>query len=110
MQKMLSVFPLAQCGEDNDGQLVIYTGLKATCGDVSEMKDDDPVIASRPASGRGDFGENMAWITRYRAEYKGRWVALRDGNLLADAKLRADLHAELRKRGVEDGALIMKVE
>jgi hypothetical protein len=29
MKKMLSTFPLAQVGEDNDGQLVIYTGLKA---------------------------------------------------------------------------------
>ncbi len=32
MEKMLSVFPDAEAGQDNDGQLVIYTGLQIRWG------------------------------------------------------------------------------
>lgn len=34
MVAVLEVFPEAECGEDNDGQLVIYTGLRERHGQV----------------------------------------------------------------------------
>lgn len=39
-----------------------------------------------PASGRKvDVQANRAWLLEHRDEYKGRWVALLDGQLLADS-------------------------
>ena len=35
-----------------------------------------------PASGRGDFHVNMAWLRENRESYMGKWVALRDGKLI----------------------------
>ena len=37
---ILAVIPTAQVGEDNDGQIVIYTGLVSVLGTVREMPDD----------------------------------------------------------------------
>ena len=34
MSMVLENFPTAELGEDNDGQLIIYTGLKGTTGDM----------------------------------------------------------------------------
>lgn len=35
MRKVLTIFPDAELGEDNDGQLIVHTGL------VSKWDDDD---------------------------------------------------------------------
>lgn len=36
----------------------------------------------KPASGRGDLHINMQWLQAHREEYRGRWVAMRDGRLV----------------------------
>lgn len=41
MEKMLAAFPNAQVEEDNNGQLVIYTGLTETSPGVVERMPDD---------------------------------------------------------------------
>jgi len=37
MLRMIRAFPLAQADEDNDGQIIIYTGLKLKGDDVVDM-------------------------------------------------------------------------
>lgn len=38
MQAMLAAFPKAELGQDNDGQLVIYTNLKLSGDTVCEFE------------------------------------------------------------------------
>src|SRR5690606_2618637 len=40
-------------------------------------------VSNRPAE--PGIGDNMAWLTAHWEEYKGKWVALRDGQVLATA-------------------------
>jgi len=46
MHKMLEAFPDATTEEDNDGQIVIYTGLKTSMKDDVEM-----VVPFEPSEG-----------------------------------------------------------
>lgn len=39
MQRMLNAFPEATVGQDNDGQLVIYTNLRLTGDRIESMGD-----------------------------------------------------------------------
>jgi excisionase family DNA binding protein len=49
---------------------------------------------------------NQDWLRAHADEYKGRWVALRDGILLAVASTLGELKAQL---GTLDGILVTKV-
>lgn len=44
MKHVFTAFPLAEIGEDNDGQLIIYTGL-------TEVRDGDMLYAEVMADG-----------------------------------------------------------
>jgi hypothetical protein len=48
MQKMLDAFPQAQVGEDNDGQLVIYTNLKIDPSSDHSSGDTELVVSFDP--------------------------------------------------------------
>lgn len=46
---------------------------------------DRPKVTVRKSENRLNVLKNQQWIKTHRQEYKGRWVALRDGELLADS-------------------------
>lgn len=70
----------------------------------------EPRTTPVPATGRGDFTRNSAWLREHRHEHRGHWVALRNGVLLATNANRAELIATLEKVGDIDGALLVKVD
>jgi hypothetical protein len=45
---------------------------------------DRPKVTVHKSENRLNVLKNQQWIKTHRQEYKGRWVALRDGELLAD--------------------------
>jgi hypothetical protein len=45
---------------------------------------DQPKVTVHKSENRLNVLKNQQWIKTHRQEYKGRWVALRDGELLAD--------------------------
>ena len=44
-----------------------------------------PKVTTKKSEHRTDILKNQQWIKNHRQEYRGRWVALQDGELLADA-------------------------
>ncbi|MDM8548931.1 hypothetical protein QUF72_02590 [Desulfobacterales bacterium HSG2] len=53
---------------------------------------------SGPGSG-GDMRKDMMWLENNADNYKGKWVALRDGVLLGSHESRAELRQILRQSG-----------
>lgn len=53
MEKMLTAFPNAQVGEDNDGQLIIYTDLQRKTTEGY----NDIVVPFEPEDDDNEFGE-----------------------------------------------------
>lgn len=47
---------------------------------------DEPKAVRKKSSLSTDIIPNQQWIKYHRTQYRGRWVALRDGQLLAEAK------------------------
>ena len=66
------------------------------------------VIGTRPASGRGDFRENMDWLNSHRDQFKGQWVALPDGGLVDNDKSLKTLQDRLADRA--NGTLFVWVQ
>lgn len=55
-----------------------------------------PPVARVVASEQGaNWTGNMEWLQAHRAEYEGRWVALRSGSLVTTAGSLADLLAQV---------------
>ncbi len=46
----------------------------------------EPKAVQKKSPSPTDIIQNQQWIKKYRTQYRGRWVALRDGQLLAEAK------------------------
>lgn len=70
---------------------------------------EPPRTRSRPATGRGDFPANTRWVEENRDQYRGMWVALRDGRLLASDLSRRALHRRLGEQGLLGGVLFVRV-
>lgn len=69
----------------------------------------EPRVAHVAADGRGDLASNAQWLREHQVEYRGQWVALREGKLLAAHPRRGELIAILEKSDNLDGALLVKV-
>lgn len=69
-----------------------------------------PSPVAQPRSGRGDFDANSAWLRKHRGDYQGKWVALRDGNLMDFDSSFKVLRNRLREKGVEQEVFCAKVE
>lgn len=50
-----------------------------------------PKVTTKKSEHRTDILKNQQWIKDHRQEYRGRWVALQDGELLADADSAKEL-------------------
>lgn len=56
-----------------------------------------PTTEVRAASARGDMSRNRAWLHEHEAQYRGTWVALRDGELVASDQSFIALQKRLRE-------------
>jgi len=65
---------------------------------------------TRPGTGRGDFVANMKWLEQHREEYRGEWVAMRDGVLVGSDRSRAVLAERLDRASLLDGTLFVQVD
>lgn len=65
-------------------------------------------VRTSPASCRGDFSENMAWLSANRSSFGGRWVALRDGHVLDSDQQLKSLVQRLRQAGLAANALLVR--
>lgn len=45
---------------------------------------------------------NLNWVIQHRQHYRGRWVALEKGNLIADASSIDELFAQVGKEKMKD--------
>ena len=70
----------------------------------------EPVVTpGSPASGK-NIKNDIAWIKTHSDQYKGQWVAIKDGKLLGNNKRRLALQQELKELNELRGALFFKVE
>jgi hypothetical protein len=60
-------------------------------------------IIDRPAS---SVASSMEWVSAHAAEYKDKWIAVRDGNLVAEAMSFDELTA---KMSLDADTLVIKV-
>lgn len=63
-----------------------------------------PVSEEERAS-RSDFRKDNRWIEQNAKDYRGQWVALRNGELLAHAETRKELGELMDARGDRRGSL-----
>ena len=69
-----------------------------------------PRVTTSSYRPRRNFGADNAWLRENREAFLGRWVALRDGQLLdTDIALRA-LIERLTESGILEGALVVQVD
>jgi hypothetical protein len=52
---------------------------------------NSPKVTVHPAQSGDQILANNQWLKDHQAQYRGRWVALRNGHLMADAASVADL-------------------
>ncbi len=70
----------------------------------------DPIVTSGgPASGK-DFRKDFSCIEQNSRQYRGLWIAVRDGEMLGSHKSRLALQQELEQSGALEGATFFKVE
>ncbi len=53
-------------------------------------------------SRKPDTPLNLDWVLRHRPHYRGRWVALEKGDLIADASSLDELFAQVGKEKMKD--------
>lgn len=64
----------------------------------------------RAATGRGDFIQNMRWVSAHQGgSHAGEWVALCDGQLIDHDKSRRALYARLSEQGKCEDVLLVQV-
>jgi len=70
----------------------------------------DPVVTrGGPASGK-NFRKDFSWIEQNSKQYRGLWIAVKDGELLGSHKSRLALQQDLGQSGLLEGATFFKVE
>lgn len=66
------------------------------------------VTIAGPASGKG-LASTRRWLAANREAYRGKWVALRNGELVDSDRSHAALHDRLATQGDPAGLLVIKV-
>jgi hypothetical protein len=70
----------------------------------------EPKVVQKTSGVDQDFKGNLAWIHHHANNYRGKWVALKDGKIIASSSSSIDLRAGLQEKGLLDGVLFFKVE
>ena len=61
-----------------------------------------PDVPFYQLSRKPDTPLNLNWVIRHREHYRGRWVALEKGHLIADASSLDELFAQVGKEKMKD--------
>ena len=69
----------------------------------------EPVARIMKSSNDGDPGKDMLWIEKNADKHKGKWVALKNGELLGHHKSRVELHRILEQSGKLAGSLFIRI-
>lgn len=104
---------LVQNGSVEKARLVIQAA-KISNNYTSRIAGWERVLAPpRTIVTEGSTGKNMSlnseWLRENYDNYKGRWVALRDGQLIGSNPSRKELQLELRKKGQLAGSIFIKI-
>lgn len=69
-----------------------------------------PKVTLEQSGTGGSLQEDAGWLQQNSGEYKGRWVALKQGILLGNHTSRLELHRSLKQAGKLAGALFFRIE
>ncbi len=70
----------------------------------------DPIVTRGAAASGKNFRRDFDWIEQNSSEYKGLWIAIKDGKLLGNNRSRVVLERELGQLQALEGATFFKVE
>lgn len=77
--------------------------------DVIVMELQAPVKSDAPARKRS-FQADFEWIRKNAFQYRGDWIAIKEGKLLGNDRSRRALRSRLKEAGLLKGAAFFKVE
>ncbi len=58
----------------------------------------------------GNMVKNTQWLQRNAADYRGKWVALKNGKLLGSHEKQVELYWNLKQSGRIAGSMFFRVE
>lgn len=70
----------------------------------------EPVVKRQGVATGKNSRADILWIREKASQYKGQWVAIRDGQLLGHNKSRLILHTELKQSDNLNGATFFRVQ
>ena len=68
-----------------------------------------PKVLRRNVPPKPGLGETMAWLKENAADYRGEWVAIKDGNLMGHAPTRQALSEQIEVLDEQADVLITKI-
>lgn len=68
-----------------------------------------PKVVKTGVPPHNGLGVSMKWLKAHGAEYRGQWVILQDGDLLAHSSIRSELIGILENLSNRDGIVVTKV-
>jgi|GEM_PF-1163289 len=77
--------------------------------DVIVMEFQAPARLGAPARKRS-FQADFEWIRKNASQYRGDWIAVKEGKLLGNDRSRRALRSRLKEAGLLKGAAFFKVE
>ncbi len=69
----------------------------------------EPVVRVTKPTTDGDPRKDMLWIEKNADKYKGKWVALKSGELLGNHESYMELHRTLKQAGKITGSFFFRV-
>lgn len=69
-----------------------------------------PKAKQNPTASGGSIKEDALWLRNNSKNYKGKWIALKNGVLLGSHISRLELRRSLQQENKLDGAMFFKIE
>lgn len=69
-----------------------------------------PTVKVGETATGGTPKDDFLWLQKHFSEYKGQWVALKQGILLGSNKSRLELHRSLQQAGKLAGAMFVRID